>query len=93
MAGKRETDSVYHHLYEHGTVPIFSSLGPVRDEAVVTRAREIEIRPIMTVRHALDLRPTDGHYGADALKLLKKYVEQPWLLEKPEDNGPGKPPE
>lgn len=85
-------DSVYHHLYEHGTLPIFSVLGPVRDEPVVTRAREVEVRPIMTVRYTIDERIADGHYAGGAMALVKTYIEQPWLLETPEDNGPGEPP-
>lgn len=82
-------DSAYHHLYEHGTLPIFVVIGKERDEAVVTERREIEIRPIVTVRYTLDERIVDGFYAARSLELLQDLVENPWLLERPEDEGPG----
>mgnify|MGYP002712961599 CR=1 FL=1 len=84
-------DSVYHHLYEHGTIPIFAVLGPVRNETVVTKKGEIEIRPIFTVRYTLDERVTEGHHAARAIRFHKRLVESPWLMETPEDNGPGQP--
>lgn len=86
-------DSVYHHLFEHGTVPIFGVIGPVRNEPVVNRKGELEIRPILTVRYTCDERVTDGHYVARSVALHQKLVENPWLLETPEDNGPGAPQE
>ncbi len=89
--GSLRLSSAYHHLYEHGTVPLFAVVGPDRDEPVVTKAREIEIRPIVTIRYTLDERVVDGHYGARAAAYHKKLVENPWLMETPEDNGPGAP--
>lgn len=82
-------DSAYHHLYEHGTLPIFVVIGKARDEAVVTEQRQIEIRPVVTVRYTLDERIVDGYYAARSLDLLQDLVENPWLLERPEDEGPG----
>ena len=82
-------DAAYHHLYEHGSLPIFSVIGAMRDEAVVTDRREIEIRPIVTVRYTLDERIIDGYYAARSLDVLRDWIENPWLLETPEDDGPG----
>ncbi|MCB9993585.1 MAG: 2-oxo acid dehydrogenase subunit E2 [Hyphomicrobiaceae bacterium] len=84
-------DSVYHHLFEHGTIPIVSVIGPIRDEVVVNKNREMEVRPIVTIRYATDERMIEGHYAATGFDLFKKYVENPWLLETPDDNGPGAP--
>jgi hypothetical protein len=82
-------DAAYHHLYEHGTVPIFAVMGKARDEAVVTSRREIEIRPVVTVRYTLDERIVDGYYAARSLDLIQDWIEQPWLLETEADAGPG----
>lgn len=89
--GSLGLDSAYHHLYEHGTLPVFAVVGKVRDEAVVTPQGEIVARPIVTTRYTLDERVVDGYYTARSLDLIQKYVEKPWLLEGPEDNGPGAP--
>ncbi|GKY88877.1 2-oxo acid dehydrogenase subunit E2 [Sinisalibacter aestuarii] len=82
-------DAAYHHLFEHGTLPIFAVVGRARDEAVVTKRREIEIRPVVTVRYTLDERIVDGYYAARSLDLIQDWIEQPWLLEREEDSGPG----
>lgn len=84
-------DSVYHHPFEHGTVPVIGIMGPVRDEPVVIKGRGIEVRPVMTVRYTTDERVTEGHYAASALRLHQKLVEKPWLMETPDDDGPGAP--
>lgn len=82
-------DAAYHHLYEHGTLPIFAVIGKARDEAVVTSRHEIEIRPVVTIRYTLDERIVDGYYAARSLDRLQELIEQPWLLETAGDNGPG----
>lgn len=82
-------DSAFHHLYEHGTLPIFAVIGKPHEEPVVTEHREIEIRPIVTVRYTLDERIVDGYYAARSLERLQQLVENPWLLERDEDKGPG----
>ena len=84
-------DAAYHHLYEHGTLPIFAVMGKERDEPVVTPEREIVIRPIVTVRYSFDERIADGYYAARSLDRLQELLENPWLMERPEDTGPGAP--
>ncbi|MCB1516570.1 MAG: 2-oxo acid dehydrogenase subunit E2 [Hyphomicrobiaceae bacterium] len=84
-------DAAYHHLFEHGTISIISAIGPVRDEVVVNDKRETEVRPILTVRYSGDERVFEGHYAASSVASFKKYVESPWLLETPDDSGPGAP--
>lgn len=84
-------DAAYHHLFEQGTISIISAIGPVRDEVVVNANRETEVRPILTVRYSGDERAFEGHYAATCVASFKRYVESPWLLETPDDNGPGAP--
>ena len=82
-------DAAYHHLYEHGTLPIFAVIGKARDEAVVTEAGHIEVRPVVTIRYTLDERIVDGFYAARSLDLLQEWLISPWLLETEADAGPG----
>lgn len=82
-------DAAYHHLYEHGTLPIFVTIGKIKQEPVLTEAGELAVRPVVTVRYTIDERIVDGFYAARALDLLEELVKNPWTLERPEDNGPG----
>jgi hypothetical protein len=84
-------DPAYHHLYEHGTLPIFMVIGKIRKEPIVTPDGDIEVRPIVTVRFSFDERVADGLYAAKAMVHFRRLVEKPWLLEQDEDNGPGAP--
>jgi hypothetical protein len=82
-------DSAYHHLYDHGTLPVFVVIGKVQKKLVITERGESEIRPIVTIRYSLDERIVDGFYAARSLERLKELVENPWLLERAGDDGPG----
>lgn len=82
-------DAAYHHLYEHGTLPVFATIGKIRQEPVVTGAGTIEPRPCVIVRYSFDERVADGFYAAGAIDLLQELMEHPWLMERPEDGGPG----
>lgn len=82
-------DAAYHHLYEHGTLPIFVTIGKIKEEPVLTEAGELAVRPVVTVRCTIDERIVDGYYAARALDLVEELVKAPWTLERPEDNGPG----
>lgn len=84
-------DAAYHHLYEHGTLPIFMVIGKINKEPVVTPDGNIEVRPMVTVRFSFDERVADGLYAAKAMVHFKRLVEKPWRLEHEGDNGPGAP--
>ncbi|PID35623.1 MAG: hypothetical protein CR993_09260 [Rhodobacterales bacterium] len=84
-------NAAYHHLYEHGTIPIFVTIGKRRMKPVVMADGSIEARPIVTARYAFDERIADGFYAARAIDLVQKFMENPWLLEVEADNGPGGP--
>lgn len=84
-------DSAFHHLYEHGTLPIFCTIGKARPEVVVGEDGTPVVRDCVTVRYSFDERVADGYYAARGLELLQGYVQHPWTLERPEDGGPGAP--
>lgn len=78
--GSIKIDAAYHHLYEHGTCPLFVTIGQVRQEPVVVNGA-IVARPIVTLRYSFDERVEDGLYCARALKLFAERVEDPesWI--------------
>lgn len=84
-------DSAFHHLYEHGTLPIFATMGRILPEVVADDQRQPVVRDILTLRYSFDERIADGYYAARTLERLNHYVQNPWLLERPEDVGPGAP--
>ena len=81
-------DSAIHHLYEMGTCSIFCVIGKQRDiperddDGGVTWTKGIDLS--MT----LDERICDGYYFVKSLRLMERYLRDPWLLEYPGINIP-----
>lgn len=78
--GSIKIDAAYHHLYEHGTCPLFVTIGQVTHVPVVIDGA-IVARPTVTLRYTFDERVEDGLYCARALKLFAERVEDPasWI--------------
>lgn len=77
---------IFHHVYEFGTTGLFLALGkekvvPVIDKATgeVTKSKQLEIGMVS------DERFCDGLYFARSIKLFKKLMSNPALLETPLD--------
>jgi len=62
--GSVGVDGAFHHLYEYGNIPIFLTLGVIRDGRC-------------TFRYTFDDRVEDGLYCAKALALLRARIEDP----------------
>jgi len=73
-------DYVYHHIYDFGNTGIFISLGKEKKVPVVEKDT-ITIKKVCEMGVAVDERICDGLYFANSLKLMKKYLENPHLLE------------
>ena len=74
---------IYHHLYDFGNIPIFFSVGMKRTAYVLCSDGSVEKRKFVDITVVCDERICDGHYYASAFKMLKKYMENAWLLEQP----------
>ena len=74
-------DSVFHHQYEFGTNGIFVSMGKEKLLPVACTDGTVGIRRLMNLNFSLDERFCDGLYFARSMKLLKKYLKDPSLLE------------
>ena len=74
---------IYHHIYDFGNLPVFVSYGAkqhgikMNDVGEVIKYRYIEMKVVT------DERICDGYYYASAFKLMKKYFENPRVLENP----------
>jgi hypothetical protein len=72
---------IYHHLYNFGTTGMFVSMGKEAMEPIVNDEGEIVPAKIMNMGIVADERLCDGFYHANSLRLFKKIVENPEVLE------------
>lgn len=73
-------DYVYHHIYDFGNTGIFISLGKEK-KVPVAEKDEVKVQRVCEMGAAIDERICDGLYFSNSLKLVKKYLENPYLLE------------
>ena len=75
---------VYHHTYEFGTTGLFFAMG--KEEMVpVIKKGEIAQEKRMGFGLVSDERFCDGLYFAMSLRLMRKFMKNPKVLEKPLD--------
>lgn len=74
---------IYHHLYDFGNLPIFVAYGAKRSGVALDKEGNVTKRRYIDIKVVTDERICDGYYYASAFKLLRRYVENPELLETP----------
>lgn len=76
--------SVYHHLYELGNIGFFLTIGKIEKKPFVDQETgEISVREGVSIRINLDDRISEGIYLTKTVDYLKKFMENPELLEVP----------
>ena len=76
------TDYVYHHIYEFGTTGLFVGLGKEHETPVINPVTgEIEKGKVIKIGTVIDERICDGFYYAKSIKLIRKFLQNPKLLE------------
>lgn len=74
--------SVYHHIYDFGTVGQFIAMGKEEYKPVVDRrTKELRIAKMMNIKIVSDERICDGLYYAKSFRLFRRIMENPWVLE------------
>ena len=73
-------DYIYHHLYDFGTTGVFVALGQIKKIPVVENDTVV-IKRCCEIGYTLDERICDGLYFSNSLKLVKKFLKDPYLLE------------
>lgn len=71
---------IFHHVYEFGTTGLFLAIGKERNTPVPQGA-QVVICKCLRFGLVADERFCDGLYFARSLKILKKYLSNPVLLE------------
>jgi hypothetical protein len=83
------TNYIYHHIYEFGTTSVFIAMGNTREVPFRTKDG-VEFRTCIPLGVVMDERICSGHYFAEAFKCMKKYLDNPRLLEKTFSDEGGK---
>ncbi|MBE6628077.1 MAG: hypothetical protein E7629_04035 [Ruminococcaceae bacterium] len=77
---------IYHHIYNFGNLPVFLAYGGRRSVVACDADGKAYTKKYIELKAVTDERICDGYYYASAFKLIKRYVENPELLEtKPEE--------
>lgn len=70
-------DAAFHHLFEHGTIPIFVTMGRVHRAPVVRADGTVASDEVFVLRYTYDERTEDGFYAARALERLAALLAAP----------------
>ena len=81
--GSIRLNAAYHHLSNWGTNSLFVIIGEKGRKPVFHEDGTFEMRDMLSVGITLDERIADGYYYAQTIKLVKKLVECPELLDLP----------
>ena len=73
----------YHHLTNWGTTSIFCVVGEMKERPFLNDRGEEEMRMSVDIGLTVDERVTDGYYCSKTVRLLKKLLDEPQLLDKP----------
>ena len=73
----------YHHLTNWGTCSIFCIIGEKSKRPVFHEDGTVEMREMLDLGLTIDERLADGYYYSKTIRLLKKLLETPELLETP----------
>ncbi len=76
----------YHHLMNWGTTSLFVVVGKKHNKPHYDSEGNVTMKRELAISFTIDERISDGYYYARSLKLLKKLVENPELLEGPIGN-------
>ncbi|MEZ4458802.1 MAG: hypothetical protein R3E66_03555 [bacterium] len=76
--GSVNLDSAYHHLFEHGTCPLFITYGKVMDRVVVIDGQAV-VKPTIRFKVTYDERVDDGMTAGDGMYKMIATIEDPFL--------------
>ncbi len=74
---------IYHHIYNFGNVPVFTSIGTKYKENYLKNDGTVETRRMVDFKVVTDERICDGFYYASTFKSMMFYVKHPDLLDNP----------
>ncbi|MBQ7755654.1 MAG: 2-oxo acid dehydrogenase subunit E2 [Clostridia bacterium] len=79
--GSIKMKSGYHHLTNWGTCSMICLIGEIKDRPVFFPDGHFEMRPTVDLGITIDERLADGYYYSKTMRLIRKLLEHPELLE------------
>ncbi len=73
----------YHHLTNWGTTSVFCAIGEMKKQPFFAEDGSVTMRECVDLGLTIDERLADGYYYSKTIRLLKKLLENPELLERP----------
>lgn len=73
----------YHHLTNWGTTSVFCAIGEMKKRPFYDEAGNVTMRESVDLGLTIDERLADGYYYSKTVRLLKKLLENPELLDRP----------
>ena len=81
--GSIQLHSGYHHLTNWGTCSVFCVIGERKKRPFFDEEGNVEMRDSIDLGLTIDERIADGYYYSKTVRLLRKLLENPELLERP----------
>ena len=81
--GSIQLHSGYHHLTNWGTNSVFCAIGERKKRPFFDDEGNVEMRDSVDLGLTIDERIADGYYYSKTVRLLRKLLENPELLELP----------
>lgn len=81
--GSIQLHSGYHHLTNWGTNSLFCVIGEKKARPFYDESGTMEMRDSIDLGLTVDERIADGYYFSKTVRLLRKLLENPELLERP----------
>ena len=73
----------YHHLTNWGTTSVFCAIGSMKKRPFYQEDGTVVMRESVDLGLTIDERLADGYYYSKTIRLLKKLLENPELLDRP----------
>jgi len=81
--GSLKLHSGYHHLTNWGTTSVFCAIGEAKKRPFFDEDGTVHMLESVDIGLTIDERLADGYYYSKTIRLLKKLLENPELLDKP----------
>ncbi|MBQ0018866.1 MAG: 2-oxo acid dehydrogenase subunit E2 [Clostridiales bacterium] len=81
--GSIKMKSGYHHLTNWGSCSMITLIGEIKDKPVLKEDGTTEVKPCVDIGITIDERLADGYYYAKSIRLFRKLMANPELLERP----------
>lgn len=81
--GSIKMSASYHHLIDWGTNSFFALIGELKWQPVFSPDGSYEMKQMLPLGFTIDERIADGFYFANSIKILRRILKNPEILDQP----------